>query len=64
MVHSRDLQKLEGVLSPSHLEVHHCPRIITQSFNMMYSSSIWPKSLFVSVGNGICTFPKAEQSKH
>lgn len=30
VMHTRDLQKLEGVLSPSHLEVHHSPRMITQ----------------------------------
>ena len=36
MMHLRDLQKLEGVLSPSHLEVNYYPRL---SFHILLLKS-------------------------
>lgn len=59
MMHLRDLQKLEGVLSPSHLEVTCLLRYANYYFCTIVDDfcSIFS---YYNAGDGICSFSEAE----
>lgn len=70
-MHQRDLQKLEGVLSPSHLEVScssSFPKIIIQfvTFRLLLNNLYFCISFGLTPcsGDGVCPHFKAEQSEH
>lgn len=61
-MHQRDLQKLEGVLSPSHLQVRPFKFYLLKSVNVHF---LWYcAAINIFVGNGICPFSTAKQSEH
>lgn len=63
MMHLRDLQKLEGVLSPSHLEVNYYPRLSCCIY-LSWNNPVFDELCSPLAGNGVCSFFEAEQSEY
>lgn len=67
LMHLRDLQKLEGILSPSHLEVTIFFPTLVSHIMIMYETKYSEENFFSTIpdfplGNGTSSFPEAEQS--